>query len=458
MDGNGRRDIWNSVPDALATAANLLARNGWQTGQTWGYEVVLPAGRKFPAGSMTLARWAAIGVVRANGKPFPRPSDNAVLKVPDGRAGPAFLMTKNFYVLKHYNNADTYALAVGLLADEIAGYGGLVHDWSRPFTRLTIAETEELQKRLSALGYYDGDIDGLIGEGSRSAIRAFQASAGLTQDGHPSKEVLDRAEAQVNGRTALAAGKAGRKPAIGLVLCVLGALAGRRAGRSSRWHRQAQAQEQTAPRGRSSTSCSTAAATMPPASARRAAALATAGRAARTPRRPPRRRTPAVDKLDNARVVLVVGDFLAGRPRRRAGRCLCAVAGSARRRQLQRLVRLRARRLSTTGPAASAAILDEEKPAVVVVMIGSNDRQQLMVDGTREQPRSDAWTKEYEARALRFAKVVRDRGHSAGLGRAAVVQAGFDVGRHARLQRHLQGRGRQGGRRVRRHLGRLRRR
>ncbi|MBO6718643.1 MAG: lytic murein transglycosylase [Rhizobiaceae bacterium] len=191
IDGDGRRDIWNSVPDALATAANLLARNGWRTGHTWGYEVVLPAGRRFPGGSMSLDRWASIGVVRANGRDFPRGSDDAELKVLQGRDGPAFLMTKNFFVLKRYNNADKYALAVGLLADQIAGYGGLVRDWDRPFTRLTSSETEELQRRLSALGYYDGPIDGKIGAGSRSAIMAIQNRLGLTQDGHPSKEVLN---------------------------------------------------------------------------------------------------------------------------------------------------------------------------------------------------------------------------------------------------------------------------
>src|SRR5690606_5225431 len=181
FDGDGRRDIWTSVPDALATAANLLHRNGWRTGETWGYEVSLPSGRKFPGGSMSLSRWASIGVTRANGKAFPAPSRNAELKVPDGRAGPAFLMTKNFFVLKRYNNADTYALAVGLLADQIAGYGGLERDWNRPFERLSFDETQELQKRLLSLGYYDGKIDGKIGEASRSAIRAFQAQAGLTQ-------------------------------------------------------------------------------------------------------------------------------------------------------------------------------------------------------------------------------------------------------------------------------------
>lgn len=190
MDGDGRRDIWNSVPDALATAANLLRKNGWRTGETWGYEVVLPGGRKFPAGTMSLSRWASIGVVRANGKPFPRPSDSAELKVPDGRAGPAFLMVKNFFVIKRYNNSDKYALAVGLLADRIAGYGDLVHDWNRPFERLSYGETEELQKRLGALGYYDGPIDGKIGSGSRSAIKQFQSRMGLSPDGHPSKEVL----------------------------------------------------------------------------------------------------------------------------------------------------------------------------------------------------------------------------------------------------------------------------
>lgn len=190
VDGDGRRDIWNSIPDALATAANLLARNGWRTGHTWGYEVSLPGGRKFPGGSMSLDRWASIGVVRANGKDFPRGGDNAELKVLQGRDGPAFLMTKNFFVLKRYNNADKYALAVGLLADEIAGYSGLQRDWDRPFTRLTSSETEELQRRLSALGYYNGPIDGKIGSGSRDAIKALQGRLGLTQDGHPSKEVL----------------------------------------------------------------------------------------------------------------------------------------------------------------------------------------------------------------------------------------------------------------------------
>jgi membrane-bound lytic murein transglycosylase B len=190
MDGNGKRDIWNSVPDALATAANLLRKNGWQSGRTWGYEVVLPAGRKFPGGSRTIAEWQSLGVVRANGKAFPHGSEKATLKVPDGRNGPTFLMTRNFFVLKNYNNADKYALGVGLLADQIAGSTGLRQDWNRPFTPITMKEREELQHHLRELGYYDGKVDGKIGTGSRDAIQAFQKQMGLDPDGHPSKEVL----------------------------------------------------------------------------------------------------------------------------------------------------------------------------------------------------------------------------------------------------------------------------
>ncbi|WP_407945142.1 lytic murein transglycosylase [Oryzicola mucosus] len=195
-DGDGRRDIWTSIPDALATAANLLAKNGWQGGQTWGYEVRLPAGGKFPSGSMSISKWASAGVTRANGKAFPNGGMNAELKVPDGRSGPAFLMTKNFFVIKRYNNSDRYALAVGLLADQIAGYSGMVQDWNRPFTKLSFTEKQELQQRLSQYGYYDGKFDGKIGQGSRSAIMSFQSKAGLDPDGHPSLEVLKRLRGQ----------------------------------------------------------------------------------------------------------------------------------------------------------------------------------------------------------------------------------------------------------------------
>lgn len=189
-DGDGRRDIWNSVPDALWSAANLLRRNGWQAGETWGYEVALPPGRKFPGGSMSLSKWESIGVRRTSGKPFPRPGQSGELKVLQGRDGPAFLMVKNFFVLKRYNNADKYALAVGLLADQIAGFPPPAKDWSRPFTRLSVSESEELQKRLKSAGFYGGAIDGKIGPESRTAILSFQAQYGLDRDGFASMELL----------------------------------------------------------------------------------------------------------------------------------------------------------------------------------------------------------------------------------------------------------------------------
>lgn len=189
FDGNGRRDIWTSVPDALATAANLLKKNGWASGRSWGYEVSLPGG-KFPGGAQSLSAWASAGVARANGKAFPRGGDKAVLKTPDGRGGPAFLVTNNFNVIKRYNNADKYAFAVGLLADAIAG-GGLVNDWNRPFAKLTFEERVELQERLARAGHYEGKFDGKIGDGSKKAIMSFQAAAGLSKNGYPSKEVLN---------------------------------------------------------------------------------------------------------------------------------------------------------------------------------------------------------------------------------------------------------------------------
>ena len=192
MDGDGRRDIWNSVPDALATAANLLNKNKWQTGKTWGYEVFAPAtvSEKEIGTTRTLSEWQRLGFSRPLNKPFPRPGDRAVLKMPAGAKGPAFLVLKNFFVLKRYNNSDFYALAVGLLADQIAGYDAMVQKWPRPAGSLSMEEKYELQSRLKKKGYYTGTIDGSIGSGTRGAIRAFQQHSGMVQTGKPSQELL----------------------------------------------------------------------------------------------------------------------------------------------------------------------------------------------------------------------------------------------------------------------------
>jgi membrane-bound lytic murein transglycosylase B len=190
-DGNGRRDIWNSIPDALATAANLLKKNGWQTGKTWGYEVAAPASAsKYEGKSKTLAEWQSLGFLRPNGKGFKSGKDRAVLKMPGGPNGPAFLMTKNFFVIKNYNAADSYALGVGTLADQLAGYSGVAQAWPRPEGTLDINQKFELQTRMKSLGYYDGKIDGNFGSGSKAAIEAIQSQLGMQPDGMPSKALL----------------------------------------------------------------------------------------------------------------------------------------------------------------------------------------------------------------------------------------------------------------------------
>jgi membrane-bound lytic murein transglycosylase B len=192
MDGNGRRDIWNSIPDALATAANLLKSNGWQKGSPWGYEVVLPAGgEKLREESKSLSEWARLGFKRAGGVAFSHPEDKALLKVLAGAEGPAFLMLGNFSVIKRYNNSDSYALAVGLLADRLAGSGGLlVKAWPRPSGSLNAEEKLELQQRLQKIGLYIGEVDGHLGPATEKAIRSFQMHAGVAVDGLPSQELL----------------------------------------------------------------------------------------------------------------------------------------------------------------------------------------------------------------------------------------------------------------------------
>jgi membrane-bound lytic murein transglycosylase B len=192
MDGDGRKDIWRSIPDALATAANLLRKNGWRKGKTWGYEVKLPKklARSRIGKTMTLAQWDRLGVRRANGKKFPRGKDKAVLKRFAGARGPSFLVLKNFYVLKRYNNADKYALAVGHLADRIAGYGKFKRDWPRKYPRMSEPERMEIQRYLARKGLYDGEIDGTIGSGSRKAIRKLQEKFGMKPDGYASKPLL----------------------------------------------------------------------------------------------------------------------------------------------------------------------------------------------------------------------------------------------------------------------------
>ena len=198
-DGDGRRDIWTNIPDALASTANYLKRHGWQSGKTWGYEVELPRGFDYTLADTdrSIADWARLGVRRPGGRDFPRASDNAELVLPAGASGPAFLMLKNFFVIKRYNNATAYALAVGHLADRIRGGGPFVHAWRRDALPLSRPQAEELQTLLNRRGFSVGTADGQVGPATRRGIRAYQTSAGLIPDGYASVALLEHIR---NGR------------------------------------------------------------------------------------------------------------------------------------------------------------------------------------------------------------------------------------------------------------------
>ncbi len=195
FDGDGRRDVVDSVPDIIASTANNLKLAGWVAGQTWGYEVALPQGFDYLLASrakqMTMKEWDALGVRRANGKPFPRPSDKAYLVVPAGARGPGFLMLPNFRAIMKYNPAQAYALAIGHLADRFRGDPAFVQAWPRDERVLSLPERLELQQHLARHGFDIGEPDGRLGPKSRVALMKYQVSVGLPPDGFASASVLD---------------------------------------------------------------------------------------------------------------------------------------------------------------------------------------------------------------------------------------------------------------------------
>jgi len=196
FDGDGRRDIWDNVADALGSTAHYLKKSGWKTGQTWGYEVKLPPGFNYGLtgrkNSRTLRDWQKLGLARVSAKTFPRPNDKAWLVTLAGARGPAFLMLKNFRAILRYNNATSYALAVGHLADRLRGGGLFVQPWPEGDRLLGKDRRKDLQKLLRARGYNISAIDGKIGPNTRKAIRAFQSRVGLVPDGFATKALLDR--------------------------------------------------------------------------------------------------------------------------------------------------------------------------------------------------------------------------------------------------------------------------
>jgi len=196
FDGDGRRDVVDSVPDVIASTANNLKKDGWVAGQTWGYEVVVPEGFNFMLADrsrvMSVREWERLGIRRAGGKAFPRADDRAYLLVPAGAQGPGFLMLQNFRVIMKYNPAEAYALAIGHLADRLRGGEPFVQAWPRQERVLTRAERYELQQHLAARGYDVGEPDGRLGGKTRNALRQFQSSVGHVPDGFASAAILER--------------------------------------------------------------------------------------------------------------------------------------------------------------------------------------------------------------------------------------------------------------------------
>ena len=189
--GRGAPDIWNNPLDSLASIANFLHQSGWQPGLDWGFEVMLPENFGFASLHQSFAALAAQGVKSANGETFPQ--GEATLLLPSGASGPAFLLSANYWVLKAYNNSDSYALSLGHLASRIRGGAEVRGRWPPKETMLSRAEKAEVQRLLARLGLYGGAIDGRFGQASRDAIHRFQVSVKADRaDGYGSMKILRR--------------------------------------------------------------------------------------------------------------------------------------------------------------------------------------------------------------------------------------------------------------------------
>jgi len=187
------------VPDALGSTASYLRASKWQPGQTWGYEVTVPKGidpkKISPSTMRTLGDWQKYGFVRVTGEPFPRLTDKATLFAPEGARGPSFLVLGNFRAILHYNTANSYALAVGHLADRLRGSGPFVHPWPTDETHLSLDQRTELQQLLIARGFLTGEADGVIGPATLEAVKTYQRQKGLPVDGFPSLTILKNLQA-----------------------------------------------------------------------------------------------------------------------------------------------------------------------------------------------------------------------------------------------------------------------
>jgi len=193
FDGDGRRDIWDSAPDALASIANFLAQAGWRRDLPWGVAVTLPAGFDLARYRGPFSDFARRGVRSLDGEALPATGE-ASLFLPGGAGGPAFLITANFEAIRAYNTSDSYALAVGHFSDRIAGGPPLAAPWPTG-PRLDQAGVTALQRGLSALSLYEGPFDGRAGPKLREAVRRYQIAAGLPADGYATPDLLEHLRA-----------------------------------------------------------------------------------------------------------------------------------------------------------------------------------------------------------------------------------------------------------------------
>jgi lytic murein transglycosylase len=195
LDGDGRIDIWHSVPDALASAAQQLVNKGWQSGARWAYEVKAPANvdctQGVPEVTKPIGEWLRDGFVPVRGQTISatEQAQAASLLQPEGIYGPAFLTTKNYFVIKEYNFSDLYVLFVGHLSDRMLSQQPFATPWSAS-TQLRTADVEAMQRELTRIGLYKDKIDGKAGMLTRAALGAYQKSARLKVDCWPSEAVL----------------------------------------------------------------------------------------------------------------------------------------------------------------------------------------------------------------------------------------------------------------------------
>jgi membrane-bound lytic murein transglycosylase B len=195
FDGDGRKDLWNSAPDALASAANYLRASGYQKDEPWGVEVLAPSAFNWSLADgqdRRLSTWIAEGLSPMTGGDFgTATSSYAEFWLPTGATGPKYLLFKNFDVYKTYNRSDSYAFSVGLLTDGVAGSNGPVAMWPTHLEKLSKRDVMTLQSSLNRLGFDAGPVDGIAGRGTKGALRRFQAANGIDPaDGYPTQQAL----------------------------------------------------------------------------------------------------------------------------------------------------------------------------------------------------------------------------------------------------------------------------